>query len=418
MDRPIEKKSWYRDVRVLLLSALLFAIAAFTYYQVQARQGSYRVNGNQIMVSTVTREQVSEIIPVRGSVQPLITVFLDAVDGGQIAEIYVEEGSYVQEGQPIVLLQNTDLRLNVARNDTSITEQINNLSNISNSLEMTRINTHRELLDIEFRIVTLERRVQQIERLALDGLASQEELLSSTDELRYYRQVKINVEERQALEDRIRHERLSQIGIQMEKLEENLDVAQQSYSSLLVRAPLTGQLTSLSAIIGENKTRGQRIGQIDSTDQNKIVAQVDEFYLGRVSIDQLASFSVAGRAFEARVSRVYPEVSNNSFTVDFEIEGYQPDSLRRGQSIQLTLVSDEGDAAGLAIQAGEYVRQSGGNWVFVVSADGRQALRREIVTGRRNNRAIEVVEGLDEGERIITSSYAGLMDAQRLEIRM
>lgn len=417
MDRPIERRAWYRNKKYLVASAALIGIAALGYYQVQARQGAHRFHIDQLMISTVTREQVSEVIPVRGSVQPLITVFLDAVDGGQIAEIYVEEGSFVEEGQPIVLLQNTDLRLNVARNDTSITEQINNLSNIANSLEMTRISTQRELLDIEFRIVTLERRVQQIQRLALESLASQEELLSATGELRYYQQVRVNVQERQALEDRIRHERLSQIGVQMEKLEENLDVAQQSYSSLLVRAPLTGQLTSLSAIIGENKARGQRIGQIDSTDQNKIVAQVDEFYLGRVSTGQLATFSVSGRSFEARVSRVYAEVSNNSFAVDFEIEGATPESLRRGQSIQLTLVSDEGDAAGLAIQAGEYVRQSGGNWVFVVSEDGQRALRREIVTGRRNNRAIEVLEGLDEGERIVTSSYASLLDARALEIR-
>lgn len=417
MDRPIEKLAWYRSRKHLMALAALIGIAAIGIYLLQARQGPYRLDGDQLMISTVTRQQVSEVIPVRGSVQPLVTVFLDAVDGGQIAEIYVEEGSFVEEGQPIVLLQNTDLRLNVARNDTSITEQINNLSNISNSLEMTRISTQRELLDIEYRIVTLDRRVQQIQRLALESLASQEELLSATDELRYYQQVKTNVQERQSLEDRIRYDRLSQIEVQMEKLEENLDVAQQSYSSLLVRAPLTGQLTSLSAIVGENKARGQRIGQIDSTEQNKIVAQIDEFYLGRVSVGQLAGFSVNGRSFEARVSRVYAEVSNNSFAVDFELEGPVPDSLRRGQSIQLTLISDQGDAAGLAIGAGEYLRQSGGNWVFVVSEDGQRAMRRAIVTGRRNNRAIEVLEGLDEGERVVTSSYANLLDVQALEIR-
>lgn len=418
MDRPIEKISWYRDRRVALLVLMLLGLVVLGYFQIKVRHGVHRVSSNQILVSAVTRQQVTETIPVRGSVQPLLTVFLDAVDGGQIAEIYVDEGSYVEEGQPIVLLQNTDLRLNVARNDTSITEQINNLSNISNSLEMTRINTQRELLDIGFRTITLERRVQQLQRLAVDGLASQEELLSATDELRYYQQVKVNVEERQALEDHIRNERLSQISVQMEKLEENLEVAQQSYSSLLVRAPLSGQLTSLSAIIGENKTRGQRIGQIDSVGQNKIVAQVDEFYLGRVAIGQTATFTVAGSAYEAHVSRVYPEVLNNTFTVDFDLGAARPDSLRRGQSIQLTLVSEDGNTNGLALQVGEYVRQSGGNWVFVVSEDGRQAVRRPIVTGRRSHSAIEVLDGLYEGERVIVSSYADLLGAQRVDIRL
>lgn len=327
MDRPIEKKEWLGNWKVVVAALCMLGVVIFGYTLFVQRHGAQRVNVDELTISQVTREQVSEVIPVRGSVQPLITVFLDAVDGGQVAEIYVEEGGFVEQGQPLVLLQNTDLRLNVARNDTSITEQINNLSNIANSLEMTRINTQRELLDINFRIVTLERRVSQLEQLALDGLASQEEWLSSTDELRYQQQVRANVRDRQALEDRIRNERLGQIALQMEKLEENLDVAQQSYDSLLIRAPLTGQLTSLSAVMGENKARGQRVGQIDSTGQNKIVAQVDEFYLGRVSLGQVASFSVNGRPFEARVSRIYPEVSNNSFTVGFELEGVPPQSL-------------------------------------------------------------------------------------------
>lgn len=417
MDRPIERKPWHKRISMLAIAATLILMVFVAVYQAQTGQGVQRAKLDQIAIASVVRQQVTETIPVRGSVQPLITVFLDAIDGGQIAEIYVEEGSFVEEGQAVVLLQNTDLRLNVARNDTSITEQINNLSNISNSLEMTRISTQRELLDIEFRIITLERKVQQLQQLAGDRLASREELLSSTDELRYYQQVRLNVEERQKLEDRIRHERLQQIAVQMEKLEENLDVAQQSYNSLLVRAPISGQLTSLSAIVGENKTRGQRIGQIDSVDQNKIVAQVDEFYLGRVGLGQIATFSVAGRPFNAQVSRIYPEVVNNGFTVDFGLEGLRPDSLRRGQSIQLTLVSEDANGSGVALQAGEYMRQSGGNWVFVMRADGRQAVRREVVTGRRNNQFIEIIEGLHEGDRVITSSYSDFLDAHTLEIR-
>src|SRR5690554_3969419 len=340
MDRPIEKKEWLGNWKVVVAALCMLGVVIFGYTLFVQRHGAQRVNVDELTISQVTREQVSEVIPVRGSVQPLITVFLDAVDGGQVAEIYVEEGGFVEQGQPLVLLQNTDLRLNVARNDTSITEQINNLSNIANSLEMTRINTQRKLLDIEYRIMTLARHNQQMASLVNDGLVSQEELLRASDELEYYRRVRSNVEERKLLEDRIREERLSQIGIQMEKLEENMDVAQQSYNSLLVTAPITGQLTSLSAIIGENKLRGQRIGQIDSTERNKIVAQVDEFYLGRVALDQVASFSAGTTTHRARVSRIYPEVANNSFTVDFELEGQQPTVFRRGQAIQLSLTHD------------------------------------------------------------------------------
>lgn len=415
MDRAIEKQK--RPLWQWLLVAAGAATAVWVLYGLlsDAAIRTYRLAQEQTSIGTVQYGAFEDVTPIRGTVQPFNSVFLDAVDGGVVEEVLVEEGSFVEAGQPLLQLSNTDLQLNVARNDTSITEQLNNLSNISNSLETTKLNTQRQIIEVEYRITVLERQQQRQERLANDNLVSREQYESVVDELDFQRRILQNTLARQQLEDRIRENRLGQIASQVIKLEENLALSQGSFENLLVRSPIAGQLTSLPVEVGENKIRGERLGQIDVIDQYKIVAQVDEYYVTRVAPEQSARFTLAGQQYQARVIKVYPEISNGTFQVDLVFEGAMPDSLRRGQTLQLDLTLGN-PVESLLLPLGGFVQDTGGNWVFVVDGSGEYALRRDIRVGRRNNRYLEIISGLESGERVITSSYSQMTQVDRVQL--
>jgi len=268
---------------------------------------------------------------------------------------------------------------------------------------------------VEYRIAVLERQESRQARLADNNLVSREQYESVVDELDYQRRILENTLARQYLEDRIRVDRLAQIESQVIKLEENLKLSQGSFENLLVRAPIAGQLTSLPVDVGENKIRGERLGQIDVIDQYKVVAQVDEYYVTRVAPDQSARFTLAGQQYQARVIKVYPEISNSTFQVDLVFEGEVPDNLRRGQTLQLDLTLGNAVEA-LLLPLGGFLQETGGNWVFVVDSGGEYALRRDVRVGRRNNRYVEAVEGLEPGDRVITSSYSQMTQVERVQL--
>lgn len=417
MDRKIEKQArpvWQWGLIVVAVAA----VGWFGYgLLADASIRTHRISEEQLIISTVESGAFEDLIPVRGTIQPLNSVFLDAVNGGVVEEVFVEEGSFVEAGQPLLQLSNTTLRLSAAQNDTNITEQINFLSNISNGLETEKLQTERQIIETEYAITVLERRKIRLEKLADRSLVSEEDYVSITDELDFRRKLLANVVARQAVEDKNRRERMLQMATQMQKLEENLEVSQSSFESLLVRAPISGQLTSLPVDIGESKTTGQRLGQIDVVDQYKVVAQIDEYYVSRVTQEQAASFSLAGRDFDARVIKVYPEITAGTFEVDLVFEGSTPDNVRRGQTLQMELIL--GNAVeSLLLPLGGFIQDTGGNWVFVLDERGEYALRRDIRVGRRNNRFIEVREGLQQGDRVITSSYSQMADMERIQVEL
>ena len=376
---------------------------------------TYRVPQEQIIVSTVVFGAFEDLIPIRGTIQPFNSVFLDAVIGGAVEEVFVEEGSFVTAGQPLVQLTNTTTRLTAATADANTTEQLNNLSNISNNFETTKLNTEREIINVEYRITTLERLIARAEKLVANSLVSEEEFEALVDELAYQWKVLANTFARQAVEDRIRKERLVQIEVQMIMLEENLKISQSSFESLLVRAPISGQLTSFPVEMGESKQNGQRLGQIDVVDQYKVVAQIDEFYVSRVTAGQAASFTLVGIDYAASVVKVYPQITQGTFEVDLEFEGPTPTNIRRGQTLQMELTLGN-PVETLLLPLGGFIQDTGGNWVFVLDNTGEYALRRDIRVGRRNNRYVEVREGLQQGDRVITSSYSQMEDMERIQL--
>lgn len=415
MDKVIEKRK-----RPLWQWLLLGAAGVGLGWSVQAMLAdasirTYRVNESQLVVSEVLRGAFDDVTLIRGTIQPFRSVYLDAVNGGVVEEVLAEEGSFVEAGQALLQLSNNDLQLQVANNDTQTTEQINNLANISNSMDTTRLMTERAIIDTEYNIIVLKRQKERMERLINSDMISKEEYDAVADELLYRQKIHANLLERQELEERIREERMAQIEGQMVKLQDNLGLSLRTFEDLLVRAPVAGQLTSLPVEIGENKSRGQRLGQIDAVDQYKIVAQVDEYYVTRVALGQSARFILAGEAFNAKVMKVYPEITNGTFEIDLSFEGEAPSRIRRGQTLQLDLTLGN-PVESLLLPLGGFIQDTGGNWVFVLNEAGEFATRREIVTGRRNSRYVEVREGLQVGDRVITSSYSNMAEMERIQL--
>ena len=415
MDRVIEKKS--RPLWQWGLIGLVVAAGLWFVYRLlaDASISTYRAPQQQLIISTVQFGAFEDLIPIRGTIQPFNSFFLDAVAGGTVDEVYVEEGSFVEAGQPLLRLSNNDLRLNVANTDARITEQINNLSNIIDGFEASLLQIERELIDTEYRIKVLERQEARQKELVAQNLVSREQYDITVDELEYRREMLANTRARHALQTRINEERTAGITNQMEMLEQNQALSQASFEDLLVKAPISGQLTSLPVEIGESKNRGERLGQIDVIDQYKIVAQVDEFYVTRVAPMQAAQFTLSGQEFSARVDKVYPEITNGTFEVDLTFEGVTPDSVRRGQTLQMELTLGN-PVDSLLLPLGGFIQDTGGNWVFVVDEAAGVATRRDIRVGRRNNRFIEVREGLEEGDRVITSSYSSMADVERVQL--
>ncbi|MDP2286098.1 MAG: HlyD family efflux transporter periplasmic adaptor subunit, partial [Pseudohongiella sp.] len=256
---------------------------------------------------------------------------------------------------------------------------------------------------------------QRQQDLVTGRMISQQDFDATLDELEYQNRLLENARARQVLENRIRQDRQLQIAQQIEKLEDNLALAQSSFEGLLVRAPISGQLTSLPVQIGESKITGERLGQIDVINQYKVAAQIDEFYVSRVAPGQSARFTLAGRDFGVVIDRVYPEITSGLFTVDFIFDMDVPENMRRGQTLPLELTLGSPQET-LLLPIGSFVQETGGNWVFVLDASGQNAYRRNISVGRRNNRFIEVREGLSAGDRVITSGYGSIVNAERVQL--
>ncbi|HEY0962477.1 MAG TPA: HlyD family efflux transporter periplasmic adaptor subunit [Pseudomonadales bacterium] len=414
MDRRIE-----RSRRPLLIKLALVAVfgsgVAFAGYRVlkDSSVATFRVAQERVTIDEVRAGYFEDFIPVRGTVTPLRTVFLDAVEGGRVEKVFVEAGAIVEQGQPLLQFSNSDLQLSVATTDTSITEQLNNLNNTRNQLETTKLQTEKELIEAEYRMTNLQRRLPRMEQLVAERLVSDEEYQAARDEAVYLEQLIANIRARQMLEDRIRQDRLKQIDAQIVQLEANLQLSKDSFENLLLRASASGQLSSFDAEIGQSKTRGQRLGQIDDVEEFKLEVLIDEFYVTRTQPGQRGEFTLQGKPYELVISKVYPEIANGTFKVDMDFAGAVPADIRRGQTLQVRVqLGDSADA--LLLSRGGFFQDTGGNWAFVLDEGGEFAEKRNIRLGRRNPEYFEVLEGLSVGERVITSEYAAFTEMDRI----
>jgi HlyD family secretion protein len=414
MDRRIERKS--RKPIVVASIAGAAALLLVLFFATLDSSTSFTLDGQRIRTSEVSTGVYEDFIPLRAAVEPERTVYLDAVDGGRVEAILVEEGTFVEEGQPLITLSNTSLQLDVIAREAEVSEQLNNLRNTQLAIEQNRLKLKSDLIEIDYEIRRLSRLVARYEELQGNQFISKNEYEDATDELQYFRSRREVTRESQAQDEKIRLAQINQLNDSVEQLERNLILARSNLDNLLIRAPRAGQLTSMNAEIGESKSRGERLGQIDDVDRFKANAMVNEFYLNRVRVGQEAQLEVDGHDYRLQISKIYPEVRTSQFEVDLQFTGGAPPNIRRGQTLQMRLVLGDITERALLLANGPFFNDTGGAWVFVLDPDGKVATRRTVQLGRRNPSMIEVEAGLLPGDEVIISSYANFIEVDRLFI--
>ncbi|UTW58835.1 HlyD family efflux transporter periplasmic adaptor subunit [Kordiimonas sp. SCSIO 12603] len=415
MDRVIRKKNKLKKYIIIVFLGSIVSVFLWHNIQMDGDGRILRVEKSRVVISKVTEGIFEDFIPVRTRVVPLRTVFLDAVEGGRVEHILVEDGVLVGKGELLVELSNTSLQLEATRNEALVTEQLNNLRTIELQLEQNRLSHKRSLADFEYQIKRLNRQAERRRELIVKGTISQRELDETEDELAYNIQLRDLTLESQATDARMQEQQLVYLKDRVAQLEKNLAFAKQNLDALIVKAPVAGKLSGFNIEVGQSIIRGGRLGQIDDPVQYKLTADIDEFYLGRVDIGQTVTFDRGNQIYQLQVSKIYPQVNNGQFEVDMVFSGRQPEGIRRGQTIQTKLtLGDETKAA--LVPNGAFIHDTGGSWVFVVDQSGTQANRRSVRLGRRNSRFIEVLDGLEVGEKIVTSPYSSYMDMDRLSL--
>jgi HlyD family secretion protein len=414
MDRVVEAKGFSTRLKIAAGVVVVVALAAI-FLLFAPRAGTQTIAADHVTISPVTEGTFEDFIPLRARVTPLVTVYLDAVEGGRVEEVLVEDGASVTKGQMLAVLSNPDLQLNLLARQTEVTQQLNNMRSQELALAQTRLANERAVLEAKLATQKARRQFERQKPLAAKGFVAGKEFADTKDQFAYEKQRLAVVQHSQATDEQLQASQLAQQRASTQSLQSSLEIARHNLDALNLRAPVTGQLSGFSIRVGESLQQGERIGQIDSPGGNKLIAGVDEFYLGRVQLGQEATVDWGGKTYKMRVTKIYPQVQNGQFEIDLEFVGAEPAELQRGQTLQAKLTLGDPTPAKL-IPNGAFYNETGGNWVFVVAPDGKSAVKRQVRLGRRNSETIEVLEGLDVGERVITSPYTGFADKERLEL--
>ncbi len=401
MDRVVAKTPLWK--RLVLPAAVCVVIAGAAVWALSGPGGTiYRVPADQLTIGTVTKGPFEDFVAVRGSVAPLIIDHLTTAQGGTVKQVLVEDGAMVKKGQSLIVLSNPALQLEVAAQQLAF--------------EQTQFKYQHDLLDIEHEISRLKNNLIR-DKILLDGNAIAPSIYKQEqDDYDYNVKLYAATVASGKVEQRVRASQLSQGSATNPA--NGQAVANAQVEALTIRAPMDGQLSALDAEVGQTKAQGAVLGQVNSADRFKLTADVDEFYLGRVNPGQETLFSVDGENFKAQVAKVYPQVTNGTFKVDFLFDGKAPadvpSGIHVGQAVDLR-VELGGASTAVMLPNGPFYQDTGGNWVFVVAPDGRSATKRNVRLGRRNPQFVEVVDGLSPGEKVIVSGYEAYQKMDRVE---
>lgn len=416
MDKKIEKKRF--NIKKIGLYTVAIAVLAILISAILRDAGTSRLNvqGERLLTDTINEGIFKEYITLFGAVEPIKTVYIDAVESGRIEEIFVEDGSMVKEGQQIMRLSNPDLQLQVLNQEAQIIQQINTIRSNEVLREQQSLNLRELALNIQFQIDLFDDRTRRNKELFSEKVISQvdyEETKAEYDHLLRRRDLLIATIQKDSLANELQQH---QMKTTLDLMERNLEVAKQSLDHLTVRAPISGQLSSMDSEVGELITEGARIAQMDVLDDYKLRARVDEFYISRVFPQQEGSFTMDGQTYHLRIKKIYPTVTNGAFEVDLVFTGDRPENIKRGQTISLKLsLSDETQATLLA--KGGFYQSTGGNWVYVIDEGTNVAHKRDIRVGRQNPNYYEVIDGLQPGDVVIVSSYENFGDKDELVLK-
>lgn len=412
MDRPMPKRP--KRHRALLWGAFALACTATVIWRLSPR--GLQVAAGDIRIAAVQSGMFRNDVVVRATVAPLHTVMLDALESGRVEEILAADGALVAKGDLLFRLSNPQLRLELVAREADRAQQISNLSLLRVALEGAETEHQRRLLDLTVVLAQVRRLHARYEALAGQGYISQATLEDSRDRLAQQRQALEDEQTRAAIEMRIKHDGIRQMEQAIERLDAGLKVVNESIDGLAVRAPIAGRLTDFRLQLGEIVKPDQRIGRIDDPDQFKLVAEVDEYYLGRVSEGRQGRVTAGGRDYPIQITRVFPQIKSGRFSTELSFDESAPGGLSPGQSLETRIALGESNRA-LLLPNDAFLDDGGGAWVFAVAGDGRSAKRRAVRFGRRNTSQVEIASGLAPGERVIVSGYAAFGNARELSIR-
>ncbi len=416
MDRVIEKKIWTKKRILTITGAVGIAALAFASYYFTSGKSRLNVDTERITISEVKSGPFQETIPVNGVVLPITSIYLDAVEGGRVEEKYVDDGAVMKKGEPILRLSNTDLELSLVNQETSVYNLLTQMQISQNAARQNTIGKLTQETDAESQLIEAERLYKLNKKLYEQKAIGLQEFKQSENNYNYLLQKK-NLADQVLKQDSISvRQELNQARQSYERTQNALGVMRKKVGDLIVRAPVDGQLTSLDAEIGQSKNKGERLGQIDVLSGFKVRVDVDEHYISRIYTGLLGGFTLAGKDYKLKIKKVYTQVTNGRFQVDMEFDGEVPQGIRRGQTLQIRLAfSDEVQAVQVA--KGGFYQQTGGNWIFKVSDDGKTAYKVDIQLGRQNPDYYEVLQGLKPGDKVVTSSYENYGDMQELVLK-
>lgn len=404
MDRPIEKKTWTR-ARILSILGVL-ALGVLIYMAIKSSSGKSKLNVDteRLMINEVTQGPFKEFIPINGVVMPITTIYIDAQEGGRVEERYVEDGAIMKKGQPILKLNNTDLELSLANQETAVFDVLTQMQNTKNNSEQNTIRQLNQMADV---VNALEeaKRVYELNKKLFEQKAIGYQDLKSSENLYNY-QVK-----RKTLTDQILTQDSASTKTQLTQMQESyarmqnaLGLMRRKVGDLIVRAPVDGQLTSLDAEYGQSKNKGDRLGQIDVLSGYKVRADIDEHYISRIFTGLEGDFTFSGTKYILVIKKVYTQVTNGRFQVDMEFKQAVPQGIRRGQTLQIGLaLGDERNV--VLVPKGGFFQSTGGNWIFKVNESGTLAYKQDITLGQQNPNHYEVLSGLKPGDKVLTNSY-------------
>lgn len=418
MDKKIEKKIWTTK-RIGMIAGGLAIVALFMYsFIFMDVRSTLNVEKEKLTISTVQEDSFQEFIQVTGTVQPIQTIYLDALEGGVVENIYLESGTMVEKGDTILTLSNSDLQLNVLQRTSAIYDQINQTRNSRLNIEQNTLSLKQQLAasenQLEINKANYNRQKKLFEKNK--GLISEQAYLEAEENYKY-QQKRYNLLYESFKQDSIKATRqLTQIDESLDRMQQSLDAVQRILDRLIVTAPISGQLSTTELNPGQSISRGERIGQVDILDSFKVRVGIDEYHLSRITKGLKGSFNFAGKTYDLEITKVYPVVENGQFQVDMEFLNEPPSGLTRGQTLRIRLELGESSDAVLLARGGFY-QTSGGNWVFKVTENGDRAVKQDIRLGRQNPEYFEVLSGLQPGDKVITSSYDTFGDNEVLNLQ-
>ena len=417
MDVPIQKKQ-FSTKKIGFVAGSILLVLLLGYMTLKAATGGSKLNvaTERIAINTTAQGVFQENIPVNGVVLPITTIYLDALEGGRVEEKFAEDGAILKKGDPILRLSNTDLELSLVNQETSVYNLLTQMQISQNAARQNTITRLNQFTDVENSLIEAKRVYDLNKKLYEKKAIGRQDLMSSENDYNYQKERMKLAKKVLSQDSTATKQEIQQAKSSYARTQSALELMRRKVGDLVVRAAVDGQLTSLDAEIGQSKSKGERLGQIDVLSGFKVRAAIDEHYISRIYTGQKGSFTFDNKTYTLIIKKVFTQVANGRFEVDMHFEGTIPEGIRRGQTLQIRVALSEEKQA-LLLPKGGFFQKTGGNWVFKVSEDGSHAYKVAIRLGSQNTEYYEVLDGLHSGDKIITSSYDSFGDVEELVLQ-